>query len=57
MQPLQKILQICHLFFLVASAVTASTWGFTDATVSVQGKGTGVGGGFKEKYENLALGL
>lgn len=27
----------------------ASSWHFTDATVSVQGKGAGVGGGFKEK--------
>ena len=27
----------------------ASSWGFNDATVSVQGKGTGVGGGYKEK--------
>ncbi|KAI9815976.1 MAG: hypothetical protein M1827_001968 [Pycnora praestabilis] len=26
-----------------------SSWGFDDATVSIQGKGAGVGGGFKEK--------
>ncbi|KAL9104335.1 MAG: hypothetical protein Q9187_008916, partial [Circinaria calcarea] len=26
-----------------------ASWGFSDATISVQGKGTGVGGGFKEK--------
>ncbi|KAF7514104.1 hypothetical protein GJ744_004429 [Endocarpon pusillum] len=28
----------------------ASSWHFSDATVSVQGKGAGVGGGFKEKF-------
>jgi oligosaccharyltransferase complex subunit delta (ribophorin II) len=44
------------LLLLFSSAITlcaAASWSFTDATVSVQGKGTGVGGGFKEKYESL----
>ena len=35
---------------LVASAVNAaSSWSFEDATLTVQGKGAGVGGGVKEK--------
>jgi oligosaccharyltransferase complex subunit delta (ribophorin II) len=29
--------------------VAGASWGFTDATVAVQGKGAEVGGGFKEK--------
>ncbi|MCJ1359916.1 MAG: hypothetical protein MMC33_009919, partial [Icmadophila ericetorum] len=31
------------------STVVASTWSYNDATISIQGKGTGVGGGLKEK--------
>lgn len=38
------------LVFCAASLGAASTWGFEDATVSVNKKGTGVGGGFKEKF-------
>ncbi|MCJ1258983.1 hypothetical protein MMC24_006817 [Lignoscripta atroalba] len=38
---------------LIASSAilgaAASSWGFGDATISVQGKGTGVGGSFKER--------
>ena len=30
-------------------AIAASSWGFGDASVSVQAKGQGVGGGTKEK--------
>lgn len=41
-------------FLLCASAAipieAASSWGFGDATVSVQTKGAGVGAGLKEKY-------
>ena len=33
-----------------ALSAAASSWGFTDATVNVQAKGAGVGGGVKEKY-------
>jgi hypothetical protein len=32
-----------------AASCLASSWRFADASVSVQGKGAGVGGGFKEK--------
>lgn len=32
-----------------AAICLASSWHFTDAVVSIQGKGAGVGGGFKEK--------
>ena len=28
----------------------ASSWGFEDATLTIQSKGAGVGGGLKEKY-------
>ena len=39
------------LLVLCASNIcVAATWGFEDATVSVNKKGAGVGGGFKEKY-------
>ncbi|OJK03923.1 hypothetical protein ASPACDRAFT_112089 [Aspergillus aculeatus ATCC 16872] len=38
------------------TAVAASAWGFTDATVSVHTKGAGVGAGFKEAIpDNKAL--
>jgi len=39
---------------LLLSAATLGTatslWGFDDATVSIHGKGAGVGGALKEKY-------
>lgn len=44
-------------FCLLASAlptVTASAWGFADATVAVQPKGAGVKGGFKEQYDRVS---
>ncbi len=34
----------------VGSVVAVPSWGFDDATISVQPKGAGIGGGFKEKY-------
>lgn len=37
------------LVICAASLGVAATWGFEDATVSVNKKGAGVGGGFKEK--------
>ncbi len=43
-QILSSILLLC-----AASLSVAATWGFEDATVSVNKKGAGVGG-FKEKY-------
>jgi oligosaccharyltransferase complex subunit delta (ribophorin II) len=33
----------------VASAAYGASWGFEDATLTVQEKGAGVGGGVKEK--------
>ena len=49
------------LFLGVVSAVcvqaaSSGSWGFSDATVSVHGKGSGVGGGVKEKYVLNSLG-
>ena len=44
-QLLSFLLALC-----AASLSVAATWGFEDATVSVNKKATGVGGGFKEKY-------
>lgn len=41
-----------HFFLLASAAIESSaetTWGFTDATVSVQTKGAGVGAGLKEQ--------
>lgn len=35
---------------LSATPALAASWTFTDATVSVQSKGTGVGGSQKERY-------
>ncbi|MCJ1313778.1 hypothetical protein MMC25_007458 [Agyrium rufum] len=44
------------LIFSAQCASAASSWGFSDATVSVSTKGSGVGGGNKEKLaENKAL--
>lgn len=44
-QLLSSLLVLC-----AASLGVAATWGFEDATVSVNKRGAGVGGGFKEKY-------
>ncbi|KAA6407467.1 MAG: oligosaccharyltransferase subunit ribophorin ii [Lasallia pustulata] len=54
---LQKPLLVYALLAGAASLVTAaSSWGFDDATISVQAKGAGVSGGSKEKLiENKAL--
>lgn len=50
-QLLSSLLVLC-----AASLGVAATWGFEDATVSVNKRGAGVGGGFKEKIgENKAL--
>lgn len=38
------------LVLCAASLGATATWGFEDATVSVNKKGAGVGGGFKEKF-------
>lgn len=46
---MQHAVQLALLAFTVPS-VYAASWGFSDATVSVQAKGAGVGAGFQEKY-------
>jgi hypothetical protein len=33
------------------STLAASAWTFEEATLNIQGKGAGVGGGVKEKYD------
>lgn len=38
------------LLALALSVANAASWGFEDATLSIQSKGAGVGGGIKEKY-------
>ncbi|KAL9621116.1 MAG: hypothetical protein Q9160_004367 [Pyrenula sp. 1 TL-2023] len=49
MQLLRTHAQLLLLLVSLLTSVTASSWGFADATVSVQSKGSGVGGGVKEK--------
>ena len=41
------------LSVLLQLATAASSWGFSDATVSIASKGSGVSGGLKEKYYTL----
>ena len=38
---------------VLGSQVCAASWAFEDATLTVQGKGAGVGGGAKEKYGTI----
>ena len=40
---------VVTLLSLPSAAVAASSWTFEDATLTIQGKGSGVGGGVKEK--------
>lgn len=53
--PLDKKMRVLHSFLtagilaLSATQALAASWTFTDATVSVQSKGTGVGGTRKDK--------
>lgn len=49
MQLWHSALQFCLLFSAIP-AQAAAAWGFTDATVSVQTKGAGVGSGSKQQY-------
>jgi hypothetical protein len=44
-----QVLSLGLLASVVPSAIAVS-WGFRDATVSVQKKGAGVGAGVQEKY-------
>ncbi|KAB8249906.1 Oligosaccharyltransferase subunit Ribophorin II-domain-containing protein [Aspergillus flavus] len=56
MQLWNTVLQLSLLAFTAAPTAAASAWGFTDATVSVQTKGAGVGSGLKENIpDNKAL--
>lgn len=49
MQLWHSALRLCLLVSAIP-AQAASAWGFTDATVSVQTKGAGVGSGLKQQY-------
>ncbi|EAW10333.1 putative oligosaccharyltransferase subunit ribophorin II [Aspergillus clavatus NRRL 1] len=49
MQLWNTALQLCLLASAAIPTAAASSWGFTDATVSVQTKGAGVGTGLKER--------
>jgi len=51
----QNLLHTLLLLSTASSTLAATSWGFTDATVSVQAKGSGVAGGYKEKSGNLSL--
>ncbi|KAF2103001.1 hypothetical protein NA57DRAFT_32124 [Rhizodiscina lignyota] len=48
MRSFQILWQAIFLLF-IPCALAASSWSFDEATVSISGKGAGVGGGFKEK--------
>lgn len=50
-----NLLQLGLLASAAIPATAASSWGFTDATVSVQTKGAGVGAGLKEKSVHTSL--
>jgi len=41
---------VLPLLSLGIGSSLAASWGFEDATLSIQGKGAGVGGAVKEKY-------
>lgn len=47
---LRSALQLGLLIASAPSTWAASSWGFSDATVSIQTKGAGVGQGLKETY-------
>ena len=49
---LAKSLLAAGLLALSATKTLAATWTFTEGSVSVQSKGTGVGGARKETYED-----
>ncbi|PYI04040.1 hypothetical protein BO78DRAFT_348330 [Aspergillus sclerotiicarbonarius CBS 121057] len=56
MQLWHSVLQLSLLASAAIPTATASAWGFTDATVSVNTKGAGVGSGLKETIpDNKAL--
>ena len=50
-----RVLQVVSAALLLSvHSVFAASWSFTEGSVSVQGKGSGVGGGLKEKYRALS---
>lgn len=50
MGPLNPWCILAYLALVLNPVYAASSWGFDEASISVQGKGAGVGGGIKEKY-------
>jgi oligosaccharyltransferase complex subunit delta (ribophorin II) len=46
------MLQAALLLASLSPALAASSWSFSEASLTVQGKGSGVGTGLKEKYEH-----
>ena len=49
-----RVFQIVSAVLLLSvHNVLAASWSFTEGSISVQGKGSGVGGGLKEKYTTL----
>lgn len=55
MQLWHSVLQLSLLASAAIPTAAASAWGFTDATVSVNTKGAGVGAGVKEVYVSCFL--
>jgi oligosaccharyltransferase complex subunit delta (ribophorin II) len=49
MRVLGSLLRAAALLLCSQSALAATSWTFSDATITVQGKGSGVGSGLKEK--------
>ena len=49
MRVLKTLIQAATLLVCSKTAFAASSWTFSDGSVSVQGKGSGVGSGLKEK--------
>ena len=54
MMQLRGALKLGLLALAVPGSIAAS-WGFGDATLSIQPKGAGVGGGVKERYTSPAF--
>ena len=50
-------IQFGLLALTLPSAAHSASWGFGDATLSIQSKGAGVGGGIKEKYVRNLQGI
>jgi hypothetical protein len=55
MMLLRTALQLGLLVASAPSVLAATSWGFSDATVSIQTKGAGVGVGLKETYVSMPL--